>query len=129
MVWRDNPAAMSWRSRSRMGMMRGGMGGAPSSRCGSWYFPQDARSPSHAQDVVTISVVNGYSYLRGIEQCPLCLRQSDEILRVLAEIRDLQREHLTEYKRIRETVIQFNRAASERATAQCKASLKSAQAW
>src|SRR3982751_5600470 len=48
MVWRDNPAAMSRSSRSRMGMMRGGMGGAPSSGCGSCYFPQDARSPAHA---------------------------------------------------------------------------------
>ena len=56
------------------------------------------------------------------------MEQSDEILRLLAEIRDLQREHLAEYKRISEEVIRYNQAASERTSAQYKASLKLAQA-
>jgi hypothetical protein len=56
------------------------------------------------------------------------MEQSDEILRLLAEIRDLQREHLAEYQRISAEVLQYNRAASEKANAQYKASLKSAQA-
>lgn len=48
------------------------------------------------------------------------MEQSDEILRLLAEIRDLQREHLAEYQRISEEVLQYNRAASEKASAQYK---------
>jgi hypothetical protein len=55
------------------------------------------------------------------------MEQSDEILRLLAEIRDLQREHLAEYKRISEEAIRINSVASERASAQYRASLKSAQ--
>jgi hypothetical protein len=56
------------------------------------------------------------------------MEQSDEILRLLAEIRDLQREHLAEYQRISDEVLQYDRAASEKANAQYKASLKAAQA-
>jgi hypothetical protein len=56
------------------------------------------------------------------------MEQSDEIPRLLTEIRDLQREHLAEYRRISEEVIQINRAAAERASAQYRAGLKSAKA-
>jgi hypothetical protein len=56
------------------------------------------------------------------------MEHSEEILRLLAEIRDLQREHLAEYKRISEEVLQANRVASEKASVQYRASLKSAQA-
>jgi hypothetical protein len=54
--------------------------------------------------------------------------RSDEILRLLGEVRDLQREHIAEYKRISAEAIQINRTAAERADAQYRASLKSAQA-
>jgi hypothetical protein len=56
------------------------------------------------------------------------MEQSNEILRLLTEIRDLQREHLAEYQRISEQVLQMNKIASEKANAQYRASLKSAQA-
>jgi hypothetical protein len=56
------------------------------------------------------------------------MERSDEILRLLGEIRDLQREHFAEYKRLHEEAIQINKATSERADAQYRASLKSAQA-
>jgi hypothetical protein len=52
------------------------------------------------------------------------MEQADEILRLLAEIRDLQREHLAEYRRISAEVIRMNKASSEKAIAQYTANLK-----
>jgi hypothetical protein len=57
------------------------------------------------------------------------MEQSDEILGLLAEIRDLQREHLAEYQRISEEALQMNRVASEKANAPYRASLQYARAW
>jgi hypothetical protein len=63
------------------------------------------------------------------------MEQSDEILRLLAEIRDIHREQLAEYRRAteefmrtNEEAIQTNNEANERGIAQYGASLEAAKA-
>lgn len=63
------------------------------------------------------------------------MEQSDEILMLLAEIRDLQREHLAEYRRVieehrraNEEAIRINKETTEKGLAQHRASLKTAKA-
>jgi hypothetical protein len=49
-------------------------------------------------------------------------------VRLLTEIRDLQRERLAEYRRISEEVFRMNKAAYERGIARYTESLKTAKA-
>src|SRR5258708_37272979 len=60
----DKRDAMSWRRRSRMGMIRGGMGGLRSAIGGVVINHQVARSTSHAQDATKRFLFRGYDLTR-----------------------------------------------------------------
>jgi len=57
------------------------------------------------------------------------MEQPEEIIQLLAEIRDLQREHLAELKRARQESIELYRAAADKANVQYKQSVDSSMGF
>jgi ferric-dicitrate binding protein FerR (iron transport regulator) len=52
------------------------------------------------------------------------MEQDDDVRQLLREVRDLQREHLAEYRRVSEQLIAMQRAAAERSEAQYARSIE-----
>jgi hypothetical protein len=56
------------------------------------------------------------------------MQPTDEVLRLLQEIRDTAREHLAEYKRISDQLMELHRTTSERAEEQYRRAVDESKA-
>jgi hypothetical protein len=52
------------------------------------------------------------------------MESNEAVLQLLAEVRDLQREHLAEYRRVSEQLIAMQKAAAEKSEAQFARSIE-----